>query len=191
MISDQNSVILSGPIVRSKVWPANGKPYTNISITMVVNNQEIPVDVSVTEKQINGKMFTIIQEKLGKENPYIVVSGLLAEKANKDKVKRLIVKASLSNISVQSGKRKDTNFVIVSGKVVDPNPNTFTVKTSYRNPKENTNLERNVLVSHVLPEKLYNSLPKAFKTIVIGSINIDMEGNMTVLASNVLPELNG
>jgi hypothetical protein len=191
MISDQNSVILSGPITRSKVWPANGKPYTNISITMVVNNQEIPVDVSVTEKQLNSKIFTIIQQKLGKENPHIVISGILAEKANKDGVKRLIIKASLTNISVQNGKRKETNFVVVSGKVADPGPTTFTVKTSYRNPKENTILERNVLVSHSLPEKLYNTLPNSFKTIVIGTINIGMDGTMTVLANNVLPELNG
>lgn len=189
MINDNNAVTLAGSVNQYKVWDANGKKYTNISIKVAVDNILIPIDVTVSEKQLTSKTFTIIQEKLARPEATIFVYGKIVEKTNKNNEVTRIIRASLSDISVQNGSRATYNNVLVSGKCENVTDSEFLIKTSYRNPLENTYKDRLIKVSHALNEKQYKSLSKAYKVVVVGSIIVDHIGSVSVLATKIYPDI--
>lgn len=151
MQSDMNQVLLCGPSTWCKEWPFSGKTFSTFCFKLDIGDrQSVFIDVPIDERKVKNSNYIALKQLIeSKSGNYIAVNGIMIEKPDpkNEGSKRMSIRANLSGIGILTSGPIPLNRVYVSGTVFIPEnapANSFSVKTSYLNPKEKTYLDRNI-----------------------------------------------
>jgi hypothetical protein len=148
MLVDLNEVILTVPVEWYRVWDPQGKPWTSISLRVILDDYtRAYIDIPINADQVDSKQVTFIKNHLDSgdgKNPYLAINGMVVNKNSKDGKAEPRLRTGLSKIGIPVNPSETViNRCVVSGKVEGISPKgPFIVAASYRDPKKNIYKDR-------------------------------------------------
>lgn len=151
---DLNEAYLVLPVDWYRLYDANGKTWTTLSIRVILEDlKRVYIDVTVDLAK-NQKKLERIQAHLDKKTheftPFLGLRCIIANKKSQDGTTRTSVKTSINNIDIIETEPKSfvdkQNIVILSGKVHQVKNDLMILTSSYRDIKNNKYLNRYITI---------------------------------------------
>lgn len=124
---DHNHAIVVGKVARAKAWPANGKAFSNGSVTIISEEKTIPISVGFNVKP---KDETSHFNEVFKQGNCVALPKCQFDAWKKDEKETFQLKAKLNACYVLSEKNEKT-LCTVSGRIVETREHWAMIESAY------------------------------------------------------------
>lgn len=139
-----NEIVLCGRRTYHKLFDPGGRSYTSMWIRVnapgygIIPDSQMLIEVSINEKQLNGRALQAITGKLDQlqGDAWVLARGQIVNKKDKSGTKKSAFRASLSSLEILD-ESTPVNDVLVAGDIEQRLPNGLVIGFPYHKPKEN------------------------------------------------------
>lgn len=192
-MADLNEAYLILPVDWYKIYDANGKSWTTLTIRVILeDSKRVYIDVSL-DVQKNQKKLERIQAHLDTKaynyTPFLGLRCIIANKKSQDGSTRTAVKTSINNVDIietdpQSFVDKQ-NIVILSGKVHQVKNDFLILSCSYRDVKNNKYMNRYITIGS---KEVANAISVNDRVYCLGRVSTATSNGKDVLFVRANPE---